>query len=44
MQDKDIIYVANAPTVELQKLLDIFRATTGTALALNTTGVFGGRN
>ena len=41
MQDKDIIYVANAPTVELQKLLDIFRATTGTALALNTTGVFG---
>lgn len=44
MQDKDIIYVANAPTVELQKLLDIFRATTGTALALNTTGVFGNRN
>lgn len=44
MQDKDIIYIANAPTVELQKLLDIFRATTGTALALNTTGVFGGRN
>lgn len=44
MQDKDIIYVANAPTVELQKLLDIFRATTGTALALNTTGVFGSRN
>jgi len=39
MQDKDIIYVANAPTVELQKLLDIFRATTGSALALNTTGV-----
>lgn len=44
MQDKDIIYIANAPTVELQKLLDIFRATTGTALALNTTGVFGNRN
>lgn len=43
MQDKDIIYVANAPTVELQKLLDIFRATTGTALALNTVGVFGNR-
>lgn len=41
MQDKDIIYVSNAPTVELQKLLDIFRATTGTALALNTVGVFG---
>ena len=44
MQDKDIIYVANAPTVELQKLLDIFRTTTSSALVLDSVGVFGGNN
>ncbi|MEM7271155.1 MAG: sugar transporter, partial [Pseudomonadota bacterium] len=39
MNDKDIIYVANAPTVEIQKLLDIFRSSAASAAVLQDAGV-----
>lgn len=38
MQDRDIIYVTNAPSVALQKLLDIFRVGAGTAAVANQAG------
>ena len=40
MRDNDILFVANAPSVELQKLLDIFRSAANTATTVDRTNAF----
>ena len=40
MRDRDIVFIANAPTVEIQKLLDIFRSAASTVQVVDRTNAF----